>query len=147
MILAVGEAHNYLSDPSNIREQYIIGRARAAAKQGRKDKLGLMMGTQNPDDIDGEILKQTNSNIFLQLRDEVVDDVSSVPGEYRRDIPDFGKGQAIVKTSDVEALEVVRLPFGLSSIATELTAESIPHTPSSESNTTGKRTEHRMLRN
>jgi DNA helicase HerA-like ATPase len=113
MLLAIDEAHNYLSDPSNIREQYIVSRARAAAKQGRKDKLGLMMVTQNPDDIDGEILKQTNSNIFLQLRDEVVDDVPSVPGEYRRDIPDFGKGQAIVKAPDVEAVEVVGLPFCL----------------------------------
>jgi DNA helicase HerA-like ATPase len=113
MLLAVDEAHNYLSAPNNIREQYIVGRARAAAKQGRKDKLGLMMVTQNPDDIDGEILKQTNSNIFLQLREEVIDDVPSVPGEYKRDIPNFGKGQAIVKAPDVEAVEVVGLPYCL----------------------------------
>jgi hypothetical protein len=72
-----------------------------------------MMGTQNPDDMDGEILKQTNSNILRQLRDEVVDDVPSVPAEYRRDIPDFGKGQAVVKAPDAEAIEVVGLPFSL----------------------------------
>lgn len=113
MLVAVDEAHNYFSEPHNIREQYIVGRARAAAKQGRKDKLGLMMVTQNPDDIDGEVLKQTNTNIFLQLREEVVDDVPSVPTEYKRDIPNFGKGQAVVKAPDVEAVEVRGLPYCL----------------------------------
>lgn len=113
MLISVDEAHNYFSEPNNIREQYIVSRARAAAKQGRKDKLGLMMVTQNPDDIDGEILKQTNSNIFLQLRDEVVDDVPSVPSEYKQDIPNFSKGQAVLKAPDVEAVEVVGLPYCL----------------------------------
>lgn len=111
MLVAVDEAHNYFSSPDNIREAYIVGRAREAAKQGRKDKLGLMMITQNPDDIDGDILKQTNTNLFLHLREEVVEDVASVPRGYRRDIPKFGKGQAVVKAPDVEAVEVVGLPF------------------------------------
>jgi len=113
MLVSVDEAHNYFSSPSNIREAYIVGKAREAVKQGRKDKLGLMMITQNPGDIDGDILKQVNTNIFLQLRDEVVEDVPSVPRSYRRDIPKFGKGQAVIKAPDVEAVEVVGLPFCL----------------------------------
>lgn len=109
MLVAVDEAHNYFSSPNNIREAYIVGKAREAAKQGRKDKLGLMMITQNPDDIDGEVLKQTNTNIFLHLREEVIEDVASIPRGYKRDIPKFGKGQAVIKAPDVEAVEVVGL--------------------------------------
>ena len=113
MLVAVDEAHNYFSNPDNIREAYIVGRAREAVKQGRKDKLGLMMITQNPEDIDGDILKQTNTNVFLHLREEVVEDVASVPRGYKRDVPKFGKGQAVVKAPDVEAVEVVGLPYCL----------------------------------
>jgi len=111
LLVGVDEAHNYLSSPSSddLRGQYIVDRAREAVKQGRKDQLGLMMITQDPEDIDGDILKQTNTNVFLGLRDEVVEKVPSVPQEYTRDIPKFGKGQAAVKAPDVEAAEVVGL--------------------------------------
>lgn len=113
MLVSVDEAHNYFSSPDNIREEYIVGKAREAVKQGRKDLLGLLMITQNPGDIDGDILKQTNTNVFLQLREEVVEDVPSVPRGYRRDIPKFGKGQAVIKAPDVEVVEVRGLPFCL----------------------------------
>ncbi len=109
MLVAVDEAHNYFSSPDSLREQYIVRRAREAVKQGRKDKLGLMMITQNPEDIDDDILKQINTNIFLGLREEVVEKVPSIPRGFKRDIPKFGKGQAVVKAPDVEAVEVVGL--------------------------------------
>lgn len=110
MLVAVDEAHNYFSSPDSLREQYIVRRAREAVKQGRKDKLGLMMITQNPEDIDDDILKQINTNIFLGLREEVVEKVPSIPRGFKRDIPKFGKGQAVVKAPDVEAVEVIGLP-------------------------------------
>jgi DNA helicase HerA-like ATPase len=72
-----------------------------------------MMITQNPEDIDGDILKQTNTNIFLHLRQEVVEDVPSVPRGFKRDISRFAKGQAVVKAPDVEAVEVKGLPYCL----------------------------------
>ncbi|EMA50733.1 helicase HerA domain-containing protein [Halococcus salifodinae] len=111
LLLSVDEAHNYLSGAKTLRGKYIIERAREAAKQGRKDKLGLLMITQNPEDIDDEVLKQTNTNVFLGLRDEVVEKVPSVPAEFKRDIPKFSKGQAVVKAPDVEAVEVIGLPY------------------------------------
>lgn len=110
LLVALDEAHTFLSAPSNTREQYIVSKARQAAKQGRKELLGLLAITQNPDDIDDEILKQINTNIFLQLRREVVQDVPSVPREFTNEIPKFAKGQAIVKAPDVEAVEVRGLP-------------------------------------
>lgn len=113
LLVAVDEAHNYFASPSNVRDAYIVGKAREAVKQGRKDQLGLFMITQNPEDIDGDILKQVNTNVLLRLREEVVETVPSVPRGYKRDIPKFGKGQAVVKAPDVEAVEVVGLPYCL----------------------------------
>jgi DNA helicase HerA-like ATPase len=113
LLVAVDEAHNYVSDPSTLREQYIVNRARDAVKQGRKDKLGLFMITQNPEDIDGDILKQTNTNIFLGLREEVIKKVPSIPRGYENDLEKYGKGQAVIKAPDVEAVEVVGLPYCL----------------------------------
>jgi DNA helicase HerA-like ATPase len=111
MLVAVDEAHNYFSTPDSIREGYIVGKARDAVKQGRTDKLGLFMITQNPDDIDGDILNQVNTNIFLHLRGDVIKKVPSVPPGYKNDLPKFAKGQAVIKAPDVEAVEVVGLPF------------------------------------
>jgi hypothetical protein len=113
LFVAVDEAHNYVSDPTTLREQYIVNRARDAIKQGRKDKLGLFMITQNPEDIDGDILKQTNTNIFLGLREEVITKVPSIPRGYEQDLQKYGKGQAVLKAPDVEAVEVTGLPYCL----------------------------------
>ncbi|AXG07216.1 ATP-binding protein [Haloplanus rubicundus] len=113
LLVAVDEAHNYVSDPNTLREQYIVNRARDAVKQGRKDKLGLFMITQNPEDIDGDILKQTNTNIFLGLREEVITKVPSIPRGYEQDLQKYGKGQAVIKAPDVEAVEVKGLPYCL----------------------------------
>jgi len=113
LLVAVDEAHNYVSDPGTLREQYIVNRARDAVKQGRKDKLGLFMITQNPEDIDGDILKQTNTNIFLGLREEVITKVPSIPRGYEQDLQKYGKGQAVIKAPDVEAVEVKGLPYCL----------------------------------
>lgn len=115
MLVVLDEAHKYLSSPTTRREEYIVHKARQAVKQGRKEQLGLFAVTQNPDDIDGEVLKQMNTNFFLQLRQEVVRDVASVPREYTRDIPKFGKGQAVAVAPDVEPVEVVGLPFCVTS--------------------------------
>ena len=113
MLVGVDEAHNYFSDAGNLREEYILERARITVKQGRKYKLGLFLITQNPDDIDADVIKQINTNIFLGLKSEVVDDVPSIPADYKKDLPDFSKGQAVVKAPDVEAVEVVGLPYCL----------------------------------
>lgn len=43
----------------------------------------------------------------MGLRDEVISDVPSIPSEFKKDLPKFGKGQAVVKAPDVEAVEVV----------------------------------------
>jgi len=113
LLVAVDEAHNYFASADSLREEYILRRARVAVKQGRKYKLGLCLITQNPDDVDDDVIKQINTNIFLGLKSEVVDDVSSIPSEFAKDLPNFGKGQAVVQAPDVEAVEVMGLPYCL----------------------------------
>jgi len=113
LLVAIDEAHNYLASADSLREEYILRRARVAVKQGRKYKLGLCLITQNPDDVDDDVIKQINTNIFLGLKSEVVDSVPSIPSEFKKDLPNFAKGQAVVKAPDVEAVEVVGLPFCL----------------------------------
>lgn len=107
LILGVDEAHNYLSENEKVQDQYIVRKFRQVAKQGRKYKLGLFMVTQNPEDIDEELLKQTNSKIFLGLEPEVLTKLPTTSiQEFTNMIPNFGKGQAVVKAPDVEATEI-----------------------------------------
>ena len=105
LLLCVDEAHEYLSSTDRPREQYLVQNFRQAAKRGRKDKLGLYMVTQNPQDIDGEILKQTNTRIYLGLQPEVVERIR-IPADYEDQIVTFDKGQAVVDAPDVRPVEV-----------------------------------------
>jgi len=105
LLLCVDEAHEYLSSTDRPREQYLVQNFRQAAKRGRKDKFGLYMVTQNPQDIDDEILKQTNTRIYLGLQPEVVDRIR-IPADYEDQIVTFDKGQAVVDAPDVRAVEV-----------------------------------------
>lgn len=111
MLVVMDEAHNYLMEPraNNLQEQYIVGQYRQAAKQGRKFGLGLLNITQDPSDIDPEILKQTNTRIYLGLEPDVIENVK-IPGGFAHDIINFGKGQAVVKVPDVRAVEIAGLP-------------------------------------
>jgi DNA helicase HerA-like ATPase len=105
VILCLDEAHNYLSESESMRDRYIVNKFRSAAKQGRKYKLGLMMITQNPEDIDEEIRKQTNTRIYLGLREESLDKLNLKP-RIRKQVSDFGKGQMIVQSPGVDSVEV-----------------------------------------
>lgn len=106
LILGLDEAHNYLSEGYTMRQRHIVDRFRDAAKQGRKYKLGLFMITQNPEDVDEEIRKQTNSKIYLGLERETLERLGLEP-EKKSKIVSFGKGQMLVKAPDVEAVEVL----------------------------------------
>ena len=63
------------------------------------------MVTQNPQDIDDEILKQTNTRIYLGLQPAVVDR-TGIPAECAEQIVTFDKGQAVVDTPDVQPVDV-----------------------------------------
>lgn len=109
ILLTVDEAHNYVSSPETIREEYVVERARRTVKQGRKYRLGLCLVTQNPQDVDDDILTQINTNVFLGMKSRVVESVPSVPTEFARDLPTFDRGQAVVQAPDAEPVEVMGL--------------------------------------
>jgi DNA helicase HerA-like ATPase len=105
LILTVDEAHNFLSDSDNLQDQYIVNKFNQVAKQGRKYKLGMFNISQTPEDINDGILKQSNSKIYLGLEPEVLSSIP-VPDGFQHKIPNFGKGQAVVKAPDVKATEI-----------------------------------------
>jgi len=114
VILTVDEAHNFLGNSQTVQGQYITSKFRQIAKQGRKYKLGMVEITQNPEDIDEAILKQTNTKIYLGLEPEVLSKIPTTSIQnYINQIPNFGKGQAIVKAPDVKATEVLGYPVCL----------------------------------
>lgn len=114
MLLALDEAHEYISEASDPRERYLVSNFQQAAKRGRKDKFGLYIITQTPQDIDGEIRKQMNTRIYLGLERDVVEshDVF-VPKEFKESVTQFNKGQMVVKQPDVRPVELVGLPVCL----------------------------------
>jgi DNA helicase HerA-like ATPase len=112
ILLCVDEAHNYLSDRNNSQGEYIIRKFVEAAKQGRKEKLGLYMVTQNPLDIDEEIRHQTNTKVYLGLEAATVRK-ANVPPEFEERVPIFGRGQAAIKAPDVRPVEIQGLDICL----------------------------------
>jgi Cdc6-like AAA superfamily ATPase len=114
VILALDEAHNFLGDAQTVRDEYILHKFRQIAKQGRKYKLGLFNITQNPEDVDNTLLKQTNTKVFLGLEPEVLEQLPlNTLSKYKTQIANFGKGQAIVKSPDMRATEIVGFPVCL----------------------------------
>lgn len=108
LLLAVDEAHEYLGETDRPRERYLVRNFRRAAKRGRKDKFGLFMVTQNPQDVDDEVLQQTNTRIYLGLQPEVVEQIR-VPSGFAGQIETFDQGQAVVDAPDVRPVEVLGL--------------------------------------
>jgi hypothetical protein len=100
VILALDEAHRYLSDAASAHSRRIISRFADAARQGRKEALGLFLITQDPQDIDGTVLKQVNTRIILNLSNDTAIKALNVPAAYEKRIPYLKKGQMIVHSPD-----------------------------------------------
>jgi DNA helicase HerA-like ATPase len=111
LLLALDEAHEYLTgggdDP---RENYLVRNFQQAAKRGRKDKFGLYIITQTPQDINDDVRKQMNTRIYLGLERDVVDshDVY-VPPAFEEAVTQFNKGQMVVKQPNVRPVEIAGL--------------------------------------
>lgn len=106
ILLAIDEAHNYLSaDTSTIRDNYILNKFINIAKQGRKYRFGLLPISQNPEDIHPEIIKQCNTRIYLGLEGEIVQNLN-VNSEIKEKVQNFDKGQMMVKSPGVRPVEI-----------------------------------------
>jgi len=100
IILALDEAHRYLASTSGEHSRRIVSKFAEAARQGRKEALGLCLITQDPQDIDDTVFKQVNTRIILNLTNDAAIGALKVKKEYEKRIPYLKKGQMIVHSPD-----------------------------------------------
>jgi hypothetical protein len=114
VVLGMDEAHNFLADADSVQARQVIGKFTEAAKQGRKERLGLFLVTQDPQDIAEPVFKQVNTRIVLNLGDEDAIKSVNVPAELERKVPYMERGRMVVYSPDnSEPVEVTGLPICL----------------------------------
>lgn len=110
IVLAMDEAHNYLSSADSAQARMTIGKFTDAAKQGRKERLGLFLVTQDPGDIAEAILKQLNTRISLNLSDEDAIASLNLERSLAKQVPELETGQMVVHSPDnAKAVQLVGL--------------------------------------
>jgi len=110
LVLGLDEAHNFLSAVDSVQGEQIIGKFTEAAKQGRKERLGLFLITQDPQDIADPVFKQINSTVVLNLGDDDAISAVNIPASLEQKVPYMEKGQKVVYSPDnSEPVELVGL--------------------------------------
>ncbi len=110
LIVGMDEAHNFLTDADSVQARRVIGKFTEAAKQGRKERLGLFLITQDPQDIADPVSKQINTTVVLNLGDEDAISAVNVPANLESKIPYMEKGQMVVHSPDnSEPVELIGL--------------------------------------
>ena len=111
LIVGMDEAHNFLTDADTVQARKVIGKFTDAAKQGRKERLGLFLITQDPQDIADPVFKQINTTVVLNLGDEDAISAVNIPSALESKVPYMEKGQMVVYSPDnSEPVELVGLP-------------------------------------
>ncbi|MFP4625632.1 MAG: ATP-binding protein [Natronomonas sp.] len=111
LVVGMDEAHNFLSDADNVQAARVIGKFAEAAKQGRKERLGLFLITQDPQDVADPIFKQINTTVVLNLGDEDAIKAVNIPSNLEGKVPYMETGQMVVYSPDnSEPVELRGLP-------------------------------------
>ena len=114
LLLGMDEAHNFLADADTVQARKVISKFTEAAKQGRKERLGLCLVTQDPQDVAESVFKQINTRLVLNLGDEDAIQSVNIPPTLEDKVPYMEKGQAVVYSPDnSEPVELVGLPVCL----------------------------------
>ncbi len=100
ILLVLDEAHRYLSKGVSEHSRRIISKFADAARQGRKECLGLFLITQDPQDIDDTVFKQINTRIILNLSNDAAITAMKVQKDFEKRIPYLKKGQMIIQSPD-----------------------------------------------
>ncbi|WP_324664097.1 ATP-binding protein [Haloarcula sediminis] len=110
LVLGMDEAHNFLTDADSVQGRKVIGKFTEAAKQGRKERLGLYLITQDPQDIADPVFKQINTTMVLNLGDEDAIKAVNIPNNLESKVPYMEKGQRVVYSPDnSEPVELIGL--------------------------------------
>jgi DNA helicase HerA-like ATPase len=100
--------HPRINETAQARQ--VIGKFTEAAKQGRKERLGLFLVTQDPQDVAGPIAKQVNTSLVLNLGDEDAISAVNIPSDLEEKVPYMETGQMVVYSPDnSEPVELVGL--------------------------------------
>jgi DNA helicase HerA-like ATPase len=111
LVVGMDEAHNFLTDADSVQARKVIGTFTEAAKQGRKERLGHFLITQDPQDIADPVFKQINTTVVLNLGDEDAISAVNIPTNLESKVPYMEKGQMVVYSPDnSEPVELVGLP-------------------------------------
>jgi DNA helicase HerA-like ATPase len=111
LVVGMDEAHNFLTDADSVQARRVIGKFTEAAKQGRKERLGLFLVTQDPQDIADPVFKQVNTTVVLNLGDEDAISAVNIPPDLEKKVPYMEQGQMVVYSPDnSEPVEVAGLP-------------------------------------
>jgi DNA helicase HerA-like ATPase len=110
LVLGMDEAHTFLTAADNVQARKVVGKFAEAAKQGRKERLGLFLITQDPQDVADPIFKQVNTTVALNLGDEDALQAINLPTALEAKVPYFEKGQMAIHSPDnSDPVEVVGL--------------------------------------
>ncbi|WP_353634556.1 ATP-binding protein [Halobacterium sp. NMX12-1] len=111
LVVGMDEAHNFLADADSVQANQVVGKFTEAAKQGRKERLGLFLITQDPQDIADPVFKQVNTTVVLNLGDEDAINAVNIPASLQSKVPYMEKGQMVVYSPDnSEPVEIQGLP-------------------------------------
>ncbi|ESS05228.1 MAG: putative ATPase [uncultured archaeon A07HB70] len=114
VVVGMDEAHNFLADADSVQARKVVGTFTEAAKQGRKERLGLFLITQDPQDVADPVFKQVNTRVVLNLGDEDAIRSVNVPASLERKVPYMERGRMVVYSPDnSEPVEVTGLPVCL----------------------------------
>ena len=110
LLIGMDEAHNFLADADSVQARKVIDTFTEAAKQGRKERLGLFLITQDPQDIAEPVFKQVNTKVVLNLGDEDAIQSVNIPASLAGKVPYMQKGQMVVYSPDnSEPVELIGL--------------------------------------
>jgi hypothetical protein len=100
VILGMDEAHNFLADADSVQARKVVKTFTEAAKQGRKERLGLFLITQDPQDVADAVFKQINTKLVLNLGDEDAIKSVNIPPNLEDKVPYMEQGQMVVYSPD-----------------------------------------------
>jgi DNA helicase HerA-like ATPase len=110
LLIGMDEAHNFLADADTVQARQVVSTFTEAAKQGRKERLGLFLITQDPQDIADPVFKQVNTTVVLNLGDEDAIQSVNIPTALAGKVPYMQKGQMVVYSPDnSEPVELIGL--------------------------------------
>ncbi|WP_435100048.1 ATP-binding protein [Halarchaeum sp. P4] len=111
LVVGMDEAHNFLADADTVQARHVVSKFTEAAKQGRKERLGLFLITQDPQDVAESVFKQINTKVVLNLGDEDAIKSVNIPTSLAEKVPYMETGQMVVYSPDnSEPVELLGLP-------------------------------------